>query len=309
MTEAADTAERGMNKAEIIEKLRAFPYDPGEYWVLAGGAMVLHGIREETGDIDLGCTTGMADRLEAEGYLYRITPDGNRWFRVGDGMEVFENWIFDRTVRIGGIPVISIPGLIEMKQRLGREKDMKDIELIKKHAGNRLVLLNGPSSAGKSTIVGMLREKLRLHGADPVIISIDDYMKISTDEEIWEDDVFEIVPDMSRDIIAALRKGQWVIVDHVITSARIYEALLEAADGFPVTGILVTCSLETLRKREKERGNRFAGTAEASYRYLYPREGYDLRIDSGETGPEDAAERILALILKEDAGKSRTGEE
>ena len=46
MTEAADTAERGMNKAEIIEKLRAFPYDPGEYWVLAGGAMVLHGIRK-----------------------------------------------------------------------------------------------------------------------------------------------------------------------------------------------------------------------------------------------------------------------
>lgn len=294
-----------MNRTEIIERLKAFPYDPGEYWVLTGGAMVLHGIREETDDIDLGCTTGMADRLEAAGCLYKVTPDGNRWFRVGDDIEVFESWICDRTVLIEGTPVISIPGLIEMKHQLGREKDMKDIELIKAHAGNRLVLLNGPSSAGKSTIAGMLREKLRLRGADPVIISIDDYMKVSTDEEIWEDDVFEIVPDMSRDIIAALRQGKWVIVDHVITSARIYEALLDAADGFPVAGILVTCSLETLKKREKERGNRFTGTAEASFRYLYPREGYDLRIDSGETGPEESTEKIMAYLQENEAGKDR----
>ena len=49
---------------------------------------------------------------------------------------------------------------------------------------NRLLLLNGPSSAGKSTIAGELQKKLRLYNADPVIISIDDYMKIGTDEEI-----------------------------------------------------------------------------------------------------------------------------
>ena len=69
---------------------------------------------------------------------------------------------------------------------------------------NRLLLLNGPSSAGKSTIAGELQKKLRLYNADPVIISIDDYMKIGTDEEIWEYDVFEIMPDMCRDITPAL---------------------------------------------------------------------------------------------------------
>ena len=136
---------------------------------------------------------------------------------------------------------------------------------------NMLILLNGPSSAGKSTIANELRRRLRPHGADPAVISIDDYMKISTDEEIWEDDVFEVMPDMCRDISAALRRGEWVIVDHVITSARIYDALLEAAAGFKMMTVLVTCRLETLLKREKERGNRFAGTAEASFQYLYPR--------------------------------------
>ena len=47
-------------------------------------------------------------------------------------------------------------------------------------AGNKLLLLNGPSSAGKSTIAKELRQKLRLYGGDPAVLSIDDYMKIST---------------------------------------------------------------------------------------------------------------------------------
>ena len=163
-------------------------------------------------------------------------------------------------------------------------------------SGNRLLLLNGPSSAGKSTIAAELQEKLRRCGADPVIISIDDYMKIGTDEEIWEDDVFEVMPDMCRDITPALRQGKWVIVDHVITSARIYAALLNAAAGFDVVKILVSCSLEILLKRERERGNRFAGSAEASLKYLYPKKGYDLRIDSGTTDAASSAERIMDFL-------------
>ena len=161
---------------------------------------------------------------------------------------------------------------------------------------NRLLLLNGPSSAGKSSIAKELQQKLRLCGADPMIVSIDDYMKIAEDEEIWEDDVFEIMPDMCRDITPALLQGKWVIVDHVITSARIYEALLDAAAGFDVVKILVSCSLETLLKREKERGHRFAGSAEASLKYLYPKKGYDLRIDSGKTDAASSAERIIDFL-------------
>ena len=119
-----------MNKAEMTAKLKAFPYDPAEYWVITGGAMVLYGIREESSDIDLGCTATMADRLEQEGYLYKITDDGNRWFKLGEDIEVFENWLFDTVDHVDGIPVISVQGLIEMKKDLGREKDLRDIALI-----------------------------------------------------------------------------------------------------------------------------------------------------------------------------------
>ena len=33
---------------------------------------------------------------------------------------------------IGGVPVVSIDGLIEMKKKLGRQKDLEDIALIEK---------------------------------------------------------------------------------------------------------------------------------------------------------------------------------
>ena len=137
---------------------------------------------------------------------------------------------------------------------------------------------------------------LRLSGKDPAVISVDDYMKISTNEEIWEDDVYEVMPEMCRDITAALRQARWVIADHVITSARIFGALLDAASGFSMMTVLVTCSIEELMKRERERGNRFPGSAQASWQYLYPKEGYDLRIDSEKTDPAASAEKIMELI-------------
>ena len=124
-----------MKKPEILEKLRALPFDPDEYWLAAGAAMVLHGLREESADIDLGCTPELADRLEAAGCPFRRTQDGNRWFKHGGEAELFENWLCGTVETIDGVPVVSLPGLLEMKERLGREKDRKDIELIRKALG------------------------------------------------------------------------------------------------------------------------------------------------------------------------------
>lgn len=122
-----------MNKADIVKALGAFPYDPSEYWLITGGAMVLYGIREETSDIDLGCTGKLADRLEADGYLHAVMANGKRWFKVGGAIELFEDWLCDTTTLVDGIPVISIRGLVDMKRGLGREKDIRDVERIEEY--------------------------------------------------------------------------------------------------------------------------------------------------------------------------------
>lgn len=119
-----------MNKQDIINRLKEFPYSKDEYWVITGSAMVLYGIRELTHDIDMGCSSKMADQLEKDGYIPTITESGNRKFVVGDDIEIFENWKYGSVERIDGVPVLSLDGLIEMKKSLGREKDYRDIALI-----------------------------------------------------------------------------------------------------------------------------------------------------------------------------------
>ena len=176
---------------------------------------------------------------------------------------------------------------------LGVERDLTYYAIRQKPDG---ILLNGPSSAGKSSVAKALRQKLQECGHDAVIISLDDYLQMSVKEPIWEDDVFAVMPRMCWDISAALQAGKTPIVDHVITSPRIYRTLLDAITGFQMKTVLVSCDIETLRRREVERGDRCVGSAEASLQYLYPQSGYDLCLDSGETGPEALAERILGIL-------------
>ena len=120
-----------MTRADILERLRALDWPADEYWLVAGGAMVLYGLRAETHDLDLGCTTARADALEAAGVPFEEMSDGSgRWFSVSGDVEVFENWLMDRVELVDGVPVVSLNGLREMKRALGREKDLRDVARI-----------------------------------------------------------------------------------------------------------------------------------------------------------------------------------
>lgn len=119
-----------LDKKQIIARLEELHLDDTKYWVITGGAMVLYGLREQTSDIDLGCTSDLADLLQQEGFPVERMPDGTRKIVVAEDVEIFENWLEDKVERFEGVPVISIQGLIEMKRALGREKDFRDIQLI-----------------------------------------------------------------------------------------------------------------------------------------------------------------------------------
>ena len=120
-----------MNKSDIKQKLKMLNFPKDEYWVVAGSAMVLYGIKEETHDIDLGCSSVLANRLEANGYPAKRLADGSRRFAIGNDIEIFERWLFDRVTFVDGVPTISLKGLLLMKESLGREKDRADIRAIR----------------------------------------------------------------------------------------------------------------------------------------------------------------------------------
>lgn len=120
-------------KDQIIDRLRKVGFDAGEYWVVAGAAMVLHGVKESTGDIDLGCSSRLADMLQAAGWSAQVLEDGTRRIRYDDDIEIFENWRAGEIEVIDSVPVVSLEGVIVMKQQLGREKDLRDIAQIRNY--------------------------------------------------------------------------------------------------------------------------------------------------------------------------------
>ncbi len=119
------------DKQSLIQRLKELSFPEKEYWVVAGGAMVLHGFRPQTHDIDLGCSTRLADKLERQGYFVSLCEDGTRKIVYSEDVEIFENWLEGTVELMSGIPVVSVDGLIQMKKKLGREKDLADLALMK----------------------------------------------------------------------------------------------------------------------------------------------------------------------------------
>ncbi len=116
----------------MIQRVKALSFPKTEYWVVAGGAMVLHGFRPLTHDVDLGCTTLLADQLEGQGYPVSRRDDRTRKIVYSEDVEIFENWLEGTVETVSGIPVVGVEGLVRMKRKLGREKDLADIALIEK---------------------------------------------------------------------------------------------------------------------------------------------------------------------------------
>ena len=98
--------------------------------------MVLHGFRPKTHDIDLGCSTFLADKLEQQGYTVSRCKDGSRKILYAADVEIFENWIEGTVEIISGVPVVCVEGLVQMKKKLGRDKDLADIALIERMRKN-----------------------------------------------------------------------------------------------------------------------------------------------------------------------------
>ena len=101
-----------------------------EYWVTSGAALVIHGVKDATNDVDLGCTTKLLEQLIEKGYKYKIEEDRLRTLTMNHSVELFENWFVGKVEIIEGIPVGSLESIKKQKIQLGREKDIKDIKII-----------------------------------------------------------------------------------------------------------------------------------------------------------------------------------
>ena len=129
----------------ILERVKALHLPDGEYAVIGSGILAAKKIREAK-DIDLVVTEKLLNELRARGWkriwffrgmLYR------KLIRSGDA-EAFSNVHYKKynhsaeeiirgAEHIDGIPFMSLGELIEFKKALGREKDIRDIQLIEEY--------------------------------------------------------------------------------------------------------------------------------------------------------------------------------
>lgn len=161
----------------------------------------------------------------------------------------------------------------------------------------QIILLNGPSSSGKSTLAKSLQKLIEEKRNEKFgIVSIDDFLKMTAEDAIYEDDVFEISEKLCEKTLEVLESNPGVIVDHVITSERIFKQLKDKLSPYRLYLIHVTCPLDVLKQREKERKNRCAGSAESSYKYLFPKDGYDLTVDTHILGTDECSLKIAEIL-------------
>ena len=182
----------------------------------------------------------------------------------------------------------------------------------------RIILLNGTSSSGKSTLIRALQDRL----PDPWIeIGIDRFVfalpRRYLNQPLWSEvfryvrapgtpeDEFTIetgplgerlVSGMHRTAAALAAEGLDVIVDHVLLEREWLEACRRLWAPFRPLYVGVRCPLEVVIERERSRKDRTIGQAAAQFAVVHRWGGYDHEVDTSLLSPEAAAEQIARAL-------------
>lgn len=123
-----------MNKQEMIEILKAEGLDKKDCVVVMGGALLLHGLREESHDIDINVSQETYQSFLDRGYETDLNAIGRHRILVMNGeneIEIFDDGIAEvEYEEIDGVYVQTLESILNWKRILNREKDQKDIEVI-----------------------------------------------------------------------------------------------------------------------------------------------------------------------------------
>ena len=122
-----------MSKNEIIKILKKYNFDNKKYIVISGAAMVLHGIKNSTSDIDIAVTKEYYEYLlkHYKCDFDKINPYNHKVYFI-DNIINFGIDYFTSPVYMDDIPIQKIDDILKLKNNLNRNKDKDDILLIQK---------------------------------------------------------------------------------------------------------------------------------------------------------------------------------
>lgn len=167
----------------------------------------------------------------------------------------------------------------------------------------KIILLNGVSSAGKSSLSRELVKWL----PDYFHFSVDEYDYII---EKMEDRVNQrLIPVPTehffhRNIAMFSDKGINLIVDHILHDMDTFQDCISVLERYPVQFVGVHCPADELDKREADRGNRTIGQARRQLAFVHQQgEIYDIEVNTNEISLEEAAKSIGIRMKSIDSSK------
>ena len=173
----------------------------------------------------------------------------------------------------------------------------------------RVIVLNGGSSAGKSSLVralqGVLAEPWIAFGVDslveampPRLLEGPDGLAIAADGSIAVGPAYRAIARAWREGIGAMaRAGANVILDLVFLDGAANQAeWRDALRALPVFWVGVRCAPAVARAREAARGDRIPGMAVRQAQTVHRAVAYDLDVDTAAATSEACARAIAARM-------------
>jgi chloramphenicol 3-O phosphotransferase len=181
----------------------------------------------------------------------------------------------------------------------------------------KIILLNGASSSGKTSIVQALQSTLNEPyleaGIDKFLFMLPhDYLmtphlwhQVIGYERGANDELLpkagshghQLMQGMHRAIAALAMTGNNVVADHVLLDALWLSDCLTAFEGLEVLFVGIICPIEVLEAREKDRRDRTLGQARGQAGIIHQNCIYDLEVDTCQLSAEACAEQIKGRLL------------
>lgn len=157
-----------------------------------------------------------------------------------------------------------------------------------------ILVLNGPSSAGKTTLARAVQARL---GVSAAAVSLDQFFGFMHPKAKINWAVFAALSDAAFATAAALANGGFhVVVDTVFERAESAEAAKLALMAHAHHFIAVTCELAELEAREARRGDRRIGQARDQYTRVLHEVDYALRVDTSRLSVDECVTQIVGLL-------------
>ena len=171
----------------------------------------------------------------------------------------------------------------------------------------KIVIINGTSSSGKTSVVKAVQELM----PEPYLdAGIDRFIwmmpKRYLDRPLWDEVLgladraggagHRLFHGMHRAIAELSNAGCNVVADHVLVERDWVQECAGLFAGLPAYLIGLQCPLEILEQREKQRKDRTLGQARLQFPLVHAHGVYDLELDTALLSPRECAARICERV-------------